>query len=111
MIGNGKQSSSIKEIETIRKNLEEKGGQLEFLQKTFQVYSESYNATKLEFDNVQKDLNKELTYTNLVTKPRVADKKSYPIRWLIVLVSLVSANLFLLLIFVAKDFYVKIKQD
>lgn len=36
-------------------------------------------------ENATKDYTKELTYSNVVTKPIVADKKSYPIRSLIML--------------------------
>lgn len=46
------------------------------------------------YDDISGDLFKELTYTNVVTKPFVADSKSYPIRWIIVLVSML-ASLFL----------------
>jgi hypothetical protein len=49
---------------------------------------------KSAYDDIVGDLNKELTYTNVVTKPFVADVKSYPIRWIIVLISTL-ASLFL----------------
>jgi hypothetical protein len=50
--------------------------------------------TKAAYDDITGDLNKELTYTNVVAKPFVADIKSYPIRWIIVLIS-TMASLFL----------------
>jgi len=53
-----------------------------------------YTKIKSNYDDITGDLNKELTYTNVVTKPYVADSKSYPIRWIIVLSS-VLASLFL----------------
>lgn len=53
-----------------------------------------YTKIKSNYDDITGDLNKELTYTNVVTKPYVADYKSYPIRWIIVLSS-VLASLFL----------------
>jgi capsule polysaccharide export protein KpsE/RkpR len=49
---------------------------------------------KSNYDDVTGDLNKELTYTNVVAKPFVADTKAYPIRWIIVLSSII-ASLFL----------------
>ena len=36
-------------------------------------------------ENATKDLTKVLTYSNVVTQPEVADKKSYPVRSLIML--------------------------
>lgn len=53
-----------------------------------------YVKIKSAYDDIVGDLNKELTYTNVVTKPFVADVKSYPIRWIIVLISTL-ASLFL----------------
>lgn len=53
-----------------------------------------YAKIKATYDDITGDLNKELTYTNVVTKPFVADVKAYPIRWIIVLSS-VLASLFL----------------
>ena len=43
-------------------------------------------------------VNKKLTYTNTVGFPEVADKKSYPIRWLIVLLSFFGSVLFTLIV-------------
>jgi uncharacterized protein involved in exopolysaccharide biosynthesis len=53
-----------------------------------------YTKIKGTYDDITGDLNKELTYTNVVTKPFVADTKAYPIRWIIVLSSII-ASLFL----------------
>lgn len=53
-----------------------------------------FTKIKATYDDITGDLNKELTYTNVVTKPYVADSKSYPIRWIIVLSSIL-ASLFL----------------
>ena len=90
--------SNLKDIDVLKRNLEEKGGEYYQLNQTFDVMLESYNATKLEYDKTISDLHKELTYTNIVSKPFPADKKSYPIRWLIATASVASANLFLFLI-------------
>ncbi|MBL0329862.1 MAG: hypothetical protein IPP64_10715 [Bacteroidetes bacterium] len=91
---------NLKEIDTMMRNLEEKGGEYFQLQKTMKVLLESYSKTKLEYDEVLKDINKELTYANVVTKPAPSFTKAYPIRWLIVLASVASANLFLFILFV-----------
>ena len=47
----------------------------------------TYNDLKVSHDVALRDVVKDLTYANVVTHPIVADKKSYPIRWLIVLIS------------------------
>ncbi len=52
-----------------------------------------YNEYKSYYENALRDITKELSYSNVVTHPVVADKKSYPIRWLI-LTMIVVASLF-----------------
>ena len=46
-----------------------------------------------EYENALTSYEKELTFTNIITKPKPAEKKSYPIRWLIVLISVCSTML------------------
>ncbi len=94
-LANGK--NKIQDIDAMMRNLEEKGGEYYEAKKTYDTHLGSYNATRLEYDNVLKDLTKELTYTNVVTKPSIADKKSYPVRWLIVTISFFASNMFLFL--------------
>lgn len=94
---------NLKEIDAMMRNLEEKGGEYFQLQKTLKVLLESYNTTKLEYDVVLKDLNKELTYANVVTKPAPSYIKASPVRWLIVLASVASTNLLLFLLFIILD--------
>jgi capsular polysaccharide biosynthesis protein len=61
----------------------------------------AYAKLQFEYENALKDVSKVLTYSNTVTKPIPADKKSTPIRWLIVMVSVVSSLFvgFLVLLF------------
>lgn len=99
----GGHRESIKDIDVLMRNLEEKGGEFYKMQETMDVLLKSYNAAKLSYDQALSDLTKELTYTNLVTKPFPADKKSYPIRWLIVVISTISANAFLFLVVLMLD--------
>ncbi len=99
-ISGGAHKESLKDIDALMRNLEEKGGEYYQMQQTFDIVLNSYNATKLECDKVSSDLNKILTYTNIVSKPFPADKKTYPIRWLIIVASVVSANMFFFLLLI-----------
>ncbi len=99
-LSSGTRKENLKDIDTFMRNLEEKGGECYQTKKTFDILLESYNTTKLDYDKVMSDWRKELTYTNIVSRPYPADKKSYPIRWLIVAGSAVSADLFLFLLIV-----------
>lgn len=88
----------------IVKNLETKGAEFRVLSAQFENAINTYNNLKLEYETDLKDLTKELTYTNLVDKPFPSDKKCYPVRWLIVIISTLGALLlgFLSILFVEK---------
>jgi len=49
--------------------------------------TKDYSTLKLDFDRAVLDANRNYTYVNLLSKPYPADKKAYPIRWLIVVIS------------------------
>lgn len=79
-------------------NLTEHGGDYLFLGSYLASLVGSYNDIKIEYDKAISDLTKELTYTNLVTSPYPADTKAYPIRWIIVLISVVSSLILMIII-------------
>ncbi len=87
------------DISTTLENLKTYGGEYCLLQSYLESLVGSYNGLKGEYDRSLSDMTKELTYTNIVTTPVPADKKSYPIRWLIVTITSISAILFSLMLF------------
>jgi hypothetical protein len=64
------------------------------------IRSESYAYTnmKAEADRALFSYNRDYTYVNVLSKPFVADKKGYPIRWLIVAFSTLAAFFMAILI-------------
>ena len=100
----------MKDIDMMMRNLEEKGGQYYEMKKTLDILLKSYSLTQLDYDIALKELNKELTYANVVTQPTPSYKKAYPVRWLIVLSSVVSSDLFFFLILIILDNRKKINQ-
>jgi len=50
-----------------------------------------FHRLKKDYDEAYMHATKELTFTHIVTHPFPADKKSYPIRWLFVLFSVIGA--------------------
>ncbi len=73
------------------KNLKEHGGQYIAAQNQLDQARSSFNNIKSEYENVIKEMNRKLDFTQIVVSPEKADKKSYPIRWLIVLISVISS--------------------
>lgn len=95
----------INESKLIMQNLTEKGSEYNALQEHLWRIRGTYNDLKTAYDVAYRDVYKKLTYANVVTKPFPSDKKSYPVRWIIVLASVGSSLLLafmLLLIFNTK---------
>lgn len=81
-------------------NLKNKGSDYVLLKDMFNSTSTSFNKLKEEYDIALRDVTKELTYTNYVSAPIAADKKSYPIRWLIVSISTLTTLFLALLVII-----------
>lgn len=79
------------EIKAMKKQLEEKGGEMLLLSEMMRAESDAFSTMKLDADRALLDYNRDYTYVNILSKPFVADKKSYPVRWLIVVFSTLAA--------------------
>ena len=84
---------NAKEIEPLLNALKEKGGEFMALNEHLWRVRGGYNDLKEQLEAAQRDVEKNLTYCNIITNPVVADKKAYPIRWLIVTVSVLATLL------------------
>lgn len=93
----GRQSNA-KEIEPLLNALKEKGGEFLALNEHLWRIRGGYNDLKEQLEAAQRDVEKNLTYSNVITNPVVADKKAYPIRWLIVVTSVLSTLLISILV-------------
>ena len=80
-------------VEFLRNSLQEKGGEFLIYSSYIENLMSRYSEIKSEYERAYKDVNKHFTFTNTVTEPFVADKKAYPVRWLIVLYTVVAALL------------------
>lgn len=92
--------SRSRELDTIINNLQDKGGELVSATELLDKVRGDYSDIQSEYDKALSDLKKELTYSNVVTKPFVADTKSYPVRWLVVLVFLASSLALAFILFI-----------
>jgi len=86
------------EAKALKRNLEEKGSEMMMLSEMIRAESDMFSTMKLDADRAKLDYNRNYTYVNLLSKPFPADKKSYPIRWLIVVVSTLGAFFLALII-------------
>jgi hypothetical protein len=83
---------------TMIENLQKKGGDFILISSLYYAASDAYNKLKEEYELALRDVTKELTYTNYVSSPIPADKKSYPIRWLIVVITSITTFIFTMVI-------------
>ena len=90
--------ANSKEIEPLLNALKEKGGEFLSLSEHLWRVRGGYNNLKEQLEAAVRDVEKNLTYCSIISDPVIADKKAYPIRWLIVLVS-VLATLLLSILF------------
>lgn len=60
--------------------------------------SMNYTDVRLEYEQELRFYNADMTFSNVISEPFAADKKSYPVRW--VIVTLCSISAFILSIFV-----------
>lgn len=89
-------TSGGKELKQWMKNFSEKGGEFEILQAQKKYMVGLIDSTIKVYEQGISGADKKISYGQIVQHPVVADKKAYPVRWLIVLVS-TFASLFIAL--------------
>jgi hypothetical protein len=93
-----------REIQRLYDNLLNKGAEAYILESRFNKLTKSIDSLKFLYDINISEAQKMITYSHIVENPLVPDKKAYPVRWIIVAFSLMSALFVALLAFVVLDF-------
>ncbi len=97
-------STDGKKIEKLYENFTEKSTEIAWLEaQTRSAMAAIDSISKVREVNLM-DFEKKITYSHVVEKPIPADKNSYPVRWLIVVVSAFSAVFMAFLIFLVLDY-------
>ncbi|HRH02538.1 MAG TPA: hypothetical protein PLN13_10085 [Bacteroidia bacterium] len=98
--GSSSNVEKLKDVEAVKlmRNFQEKGGEYLTLKNLINSQKSFYFRKLEEYNLVRTDMDKKLTYSNLVSKPSPANKKSYPVRWMIVLISAISSIFFALIV-------------
>lgn len=103
LLANNASASKVKEAKSILDNLVKRGGEYKKLNRLADLTRDTYYTLKRQYEQALKEYTKELTYTNVVVKPEVADKKSYPVRWFIVFVTVLATLVTCLAVFIPID--------
>jgi len=89
-IANGR---SLDESRKVLSNWQEYGAEFHKNDSLFYYALSDMHTAKTTYEGALRDSEKIQTYAHVVTKPYPADKKSYPVRWMIVLFSVVGSFL------------------
>lgn len=102
--GNNSSQINNKEVERLFTSMQNYGGQLVEIVKMIENEAISYVNTKQDYELTWRFINSDLTYANVITSPFSADKKTYPVRWLVVVVvSLAAFILATLVVFIVES--------
>ena len=81
------------EVRNMMRSLAETGGEFRGLTDLADMFRQNFNQAQLDLEHAQIDMTKELTYVNVIVSPEVSDKKVWPVRWLVVLVTVLASLL------------------
>ncbi len=107
MLLQSKKGQEMQKAEDLYENLKAEGSHFQDLHLQLNLARIDYNKLLISYEESVRDINKNLTYTNTIVFPEIADKKAYPIRWLIVLMAFFASNL---LVFIILLFINRLKQ-
>lgn len=97
-------TSDARKIEELYNNLAEQGTEARWLESRFNSTVSAIDSVARLRDLHQSEYEKNITYSHIVEHPVPADKKAYPVRWLIVAFSLFSALFVAVLVFLVLDY-------
>jgi hypothetical protein len=94
---------NYEEARQLYENLEQHGRKFHDFHHQLNLTREEYAQLEKEYDEALKKTKQDYTFTNVIVSPEVPDKKSYPIRWLIVVIMVAAAELMLLAVLLFKN--------
>ena len=97
-------ASDTKKIEKLYDNFSKEGSRAYRLENQYNKTIEAIDSLTIVYDTYLTEYEKEITYSHVVEYPFPADKKAYPVRWLIVAFTTLSAVFFALLVFLVLDY-------
>lgn len=97
---NAGRQAEAKKILTQIKHLQKRGGTYRALENKLISAELVYRKTKPEYEEALQEYNKNIAYSQVVTRAEPADRKSYPIRWLFVAGSVCASLLIALFVMI-----------
>jgi len=100
----GASQADIDRVKTLYQNILQNGAEAQKLEVAFNNVLDEIGKIKVIYDLNLNEYQKVITYSHVVEKPFAADKKSFPVRWIIVAFSAFSAVFLALLVFLVLDY-------
>ncbi len=104
LVEGGGNSSDINRIKEIFGNLLKKGAEARSIEVSFETVLQEIVKIKAIYELNLNEYEKTITYSHIVEYPFAADDKSFPVRWIIVAFSAISAVFLALLVFLVLDY-------
>tara|TARA_R110001592_G_scaffold307299_2_gene580675 strand:- start:189459 stop:190418 length:960 start_codon:yes stop_codon:yes gene_type:complete len=101
--GKSENSAAVKQANALLEALKEKGAEYQTLYLLKEFVVEFLGEVEVGYQRAYNDIHKELTYTNEIVAPVIPDKKSYPVRWIIVFTAVFITELFAVIVFLIAD--------
>lgn len=99
------------EVKKLKENIEKRGGELIILKELIEFEAKNYIELKSDYEKAYMDYDRNYSYTNMVTKPYPSDKKAYPVRWLIVVLSALGAFFLSIIVILTLENYKGMKNS
>lgn len=108
---NAAQNINTKEVLKLKENIEQYGGIYTYYNDRYFDLIDEYGAVKMAYDEALMNYDRKITYANVLSAPYPADKKSTPIRWVIVVLTALGVWFLSFLVILFIENYESIKRN
>jgi len=108
---NAAQNINTKEVLKLKDNIEQHGGIYTYYNDRYFDLIAEYGSVKMAYDEALMNYERKITYANVLSAPYPADKKSYPVRWVIVVLTALAVWFLSFLVILFIENYESIKRN
>jgi uncharacterized protein involved in exopolysaccharide biosynthesis len=90
-LNNGGGSKKNDDVTEMKSNVQKYGPEIIALTQLIESESMAYSQVKLDYEQELRFYNANMTFSNVISAPYVADKKSFPVRWVVVALCAMAA--------------------
>jgi len=102
-ISRGYINGNSQKTNELKKNLEIYGPEVIALTDLIETESEAYSHARLEYEQELRHATSHMTFSNVISEPFVSDKKAFPVRWVVVVLSAMAACLLTVFVIYAME--------